>query len=88
MTARECPERWVAAGRGSGTFLASQLILRGEDIGTATPAHPPACQVTVQRSPVQKIDITNAAFSVWLWFISHSEPLLRAFDEDLGFRAL
>lgn len=88
MTAGECPERWVAAGRGRRTFLASQLILGGEDIGTVTPAHLPACQVTLERSPVQKIDTTNAAFSVWLWFISHSEPLLRAFDEDLGFRAL
>lgn len=78
----------MAAGRGSRTFLASQLILGGEDIGTATSVHPPACQVTVERSPVQKIDTTNAAFSVWLWFISHSEPLLRAFDEDLGFRTL
>lgn len=78
----------MAAGSASRTFLASQLILWGEDIGTATPAHLPARQVTLGRSPVQKIDTTSAAFSFWLWFISHSEPLLRAFDEDLGFRPL
>lgn len=46
MTAGECLGRRVPGGRGNSTFLTSQLVLGRQDLGTATPARPPASRVT------------------------------------------
>lgn len=69
MTAGECVGWWVAGGRGS-IFLASQLISERWDIGMGTPASLPSCPVTLGRSPVQKKETTNGAFSLLVYGLS------------------
>lgn len=48
---------------GSGTVLESQLLLGRWDTGTATPAHPPTCHVTLGRRPLGQTDTTHGALS-------------------------
>ena len=49
---------------GSGTVLESQFLLGRWDTGTATPAHPPTCHVTLVGSSIQQRDTTHGALSL------------------------